>query len=226
MKSKKKLIIFDLDDTLIDTTHYATPIKLRLTLQAMINAGLQISSEEEAYRSLVEIDQNSLSGKETIRQFLQNNNGDMGLLEIGSKAYYGKSLVDFPIKTISGTLQTLNILKDKHDLVLVSFGIEEEQYRKMERAGINPKIFRKIIITENYDKLEAYEQVMKELSYLPENIFVCGDKFHGDLLPAKKLGMKTVHFSWGRGKVFPHKAEEVDHSISDVSMILKIIEGD
>ena len=41
------LIIFDLDDTLIDTFNCSMPVKLKIALQAMVKEGLQIDSEDK-----------------------------------------------------------------------------------------------------------------------------------------------------------------------------------
>ena len=64
---------------------------------------------------------------------------------------------------------------------------------------------------------------MKEFNYKPGNILVCGDKFNTDLLPAKNLGMKTVHARFGRGKLIPKEFINSDYSVEKLSEIKDIV---
>ncbi|MBT3835893.1 HAD family hydrolase, partial [Candidatus Woesearchaeota archaeon] len=74
-----------------------------------------------------------------------------------------------------------------------------------------------------YDKLDSYKKILKELQFEPENSMVIGDKYKTDLLPAKTLGIKTVHMKWGKGKIIVPKENEVDYIISDLHEIPKIV---
>ena len=65
-----KLLIFDLDDTLIDTFSTFSPSRLSDSLQTMIDYGLKIDSPSEALKRLIEIDSKSSSVKETIKNFV------------------------------------------------------------------------------------------------------------------------------------------------------------
>ncbi|MFA6501655.1 MAG: hypothetical protein WCT85_02590, partial [Parachlamydiales bacterium] len=68
------LIIFDLDDTLIDTTNSITPFVLKKTLQSLIEHGLKVDNEDASYKKLLEIDKNSSGSKETVKSFLNSIN--------------------------------------------------------------------------------------------------------------------------------------------------------
>src|SRR3989338_1300393 len=83
-----KLIIFDLDDTLIDTSGSLGPRKLFDALQVMVDAGLPVKSLAEGLKRLKAIDENSLSGKETITQFVAEMKAPARFAEIGIKEYY------------------------------------------------------------------------------------------------------------------------------------------
>ncbi len=219
------LIIFDLDDTLIDTFGCSQPVKFRVALLKMVEAGLTVSSVDSAYKRLMRINDTSPNGRTTMALFLKSIGAPDSFLSLGLEAYYAGEQLDFPIVPLEGAVHLLNTLQKNHDLVLISHNpTEEEQYGKMKKAGISPTLFRKILITPEYDKKKYYLQVAEELGYPPVHVLVVGDKYKTDLLPAKKLGMKTVYIGWGRGKINPPAANEVDYSISRLSELLNIVE--
>ena len=217
------LIIFDLDDTLIDTSGALIPLKLRAALQAMIKAGLKINSQERALATLLEIDSSSPNGKETLMQFLDGIRADSRFLEVGVKEYYGASANDFIISMLPSAAETLTKLHEDHDLVLITSGDQKQQQLKMKKAGINSKLFRRIIICDGYSKKAHYRQIMEEFKCKPTDIIVCGDKFDIDLLPAKELGMTSVHMLWGRALRLSVRGEEPDYRIRYLPELLKIV---
>jgi FMN phosphatase YigB (HAD superfamily) len=220
------LIIFDLDDTLIDTFGCSQPVKFKVALQKMIAAGLQVDNEEAAYKILMEINEKAANGKETVRTFLEKMNNQQQFYDIGVDAYYVGEQLDFPINALEGAHALLEELHQHHDLVIVSYNpSEEEQYGKMKKAGIKTEWFRKIIITHKYDKEDYYNKLCEDMGYDPVQVLVIGDKYSSDLLPAKKLGIKTVYMAWGRGKVFPPSQEEVDYMIAKLSELKPIVEA-
>ena len=207
------LIIFDLDDTLIDTSGSTIPVKMKLALQAMVNMGLSVFDFEKAYKQLLELNEISLNGTEALKKFLLELKADISLLEIGKKVYYGKSDVELKVLPLDGALKVLNILSCDKTLILVSFGEPEEQLSKMKIAGIDNSLFNEIFFVNDYNKKDIYKKIMAKHNIDSQDIIVIGDKVDGDLIPAKELGMITVHMCWGRGKLFKPKEGVVDYSI-------------
>ena len=64
------LIIFDLDDTLIDTSGCITFHKLEDALEAMCSAGLILSDFSDSLELLRRLDSTSESAKEALSEFL------------------------------------------------------------------------------------------------------------------------------------------------------------
>ena len=217
------LIIFDLDDTLIDSSGSIIPIKLKAALQAMMKAGLKISSPDAAFQTLLSINASAPNGKETLRTFLDNIRADARFLEMGVKEYYGGSETSFLVSPLPEALKILTELKENHDLAIVSTGNEKQQHLKLKKANINPALFHKIIVCEGYNKKVHYKNLMKEFNSRPDNILVCGDKFETDLLPAKELGMRTAHLLWGRASSIPIKGEGPDYSIRGLPELKRIV---
>ena len=217
------LIIFDLDDTLIDTVGCSMPVKLKLALDRMVEAGLKVDCKEDCFSLLMEINQSSLNGEEAISRFVKEVNGSPKFLEIGLKSYYEYALLDITVKQLDGAGSLLDILKDTHDLALVTSGNEQEQRNKMVKAGIDSKLFSKIAFVDGYDKEDYYSNFAQQFGYNSQDVLVCGDKYRTDLKPAKKLGMKTVHIKWGRGKIDCPENGEVDFSTQNLHELKKFI---
>ncbi len=123
---------------------------------------------------------------------------------------------------MEGAKELLESLKS-HTLVVVTQGEEQWQMEKFPRAGLDEKLFAKIIVTPKYDKGDCYSELLKEFSIKAVNSLVIGDKYKTDLLPASKLGMKTAHIKWGRGKIIVPNESEVDYIIGNLKELVNIV---
>jgi len=223
------LIIFDLDDTLIDTTGSITPVKLELALTKMVEAGLQVGDVQEALAILKRLDIATESASQTLLEFLEIVNGERKYFDIGHAEVYGPLPPDFPVYALDEALDVLSELSSGHQLALVSMGKPEQQLLKLKNAGIDSTIFSKILISEDQDKKPHYKAILEELGFAPSQTLVCGDRVKRDLSPAKELGCITVHMQWGRGlscllSALPHFiARDVDYAIKKLSQIKDIL---
>lgn len=217
------LIIFDLDDTLIDTTSCITPIKLVDALHRMVEAGLSLPNFEEAAQMIRRLDEASESARQTLIEFLEIHEADNKYLEIGLKEVYENISFDLPIFPVDHALEVLEELKGFHELALVTIGKKAQQLGKMEKAGIDTTVFSKIVVSEEKSKKNHYEKIARELGFSPEDILVCGDRISIDLTPAKQLGFRTVHVRRGRGLNSTGERGDVDYSISELAELRNII---
>lgn len=219
------LIIFDLDDTLIDTTGSVTPIQLEKALQHMVQAGLEVGNFQEAALTLKRMDLSSESALQTLKEFLELVDGDPKLLSIGEKIVYGELPEDLVVFPLEHAIQVLDDLKEYHQLALVSIGKPYQQLLKMKNAGLDSTIFSKIVISEKEDKKSSYQEVLEELNMSPDKTIVCGDRIRRDLTPAKQLGCHTIQMEWGRGLCSVGASSDVDFKIRRLSEIQEIIEN-
>lgn len=217
------LIIFDLDDTLIDTTKKLTPIVLKKALKEMILKGFQVDNEDLAYKKLLEIDKTSSNSKESIKKFLSLYNANQNFYNIALEALRAPLDKDVKVFTLKNAKKILNYLTNNHTLALVSIGKEKFQFDKIQKAGIDTTIFSKIIITEEENKGFYYKQIIEELNFSSQSTYVCGDKINIDLLPAKEIGCTTIHIKWGRGKYLPEN-KNVDYTINFLDEIIDIVD--
>lgn len=217
------LIIFDLDDTLIDTTGSVTPVMLTLALKKMIKHGLKVPNFHVARFQLWVLDRKTSSSRETIKLFLAHMRADPGLLEVGMQEMYRELPSKLKVKLLKGAKKILEELSKKHLLALVTGGVPHFQQAKWEKAGIDSSIFSKIAVAEKSEKKIYYQNIALELKQSPSEIIVVGDRVSLDLVPAKELGFRTIQMRWGRGLQYDSRQDAVDYAISDLSEIKQII---
>lgn len=216
------LIIFDLDDTLIDTSGSITPVKLESALRRMIEEGLPASNHHGDI--LKRLDRGADSAKSALSEFLEILDVEEKFYPIALEEVYGPIPSDIPIFAHENAIEVLQELAQHHTLALVTVGRTEQQRYKMEKAGIDSSLFSKMIITETRDKKPHYESLLQQLDKAPAETVVCGDRIAIDLVPAKELGCKTIHVRQGRGKKAPaHLEREVDFTVTELKQIEEII---
>lgn len=216
------LIVFDLDDTLIDTLGSITPFKLKKAVDKMIFHGLKIKNKEGEVNSLLAYDQNSPSCEKSLENFLENYEDKKKYLTIALEAVYKD--FDPQIKVIphrNAPLILANLRKD-HKLALVTIGEEKVQYLKLKKAGIDCSLFSMIDVIPN-DKGSSYKKIINTLGVSSQDTWVCGDKLSTDLKPAKELGCTTVLMKKGRGKNIICDHSFADYEIEELEELKKII---
>jgi FMN phosphatase YigB (HAD superfamily) len=217
------LIIFDLDDTLIDTSGCVTPVKLEDALHRMVEAGLVVPDFSSALELLKRLNERALSARFALSEFLEIQGYDRRFLEIGVQEVYHNISPDLSIFAFDGVQEGLAELAAFHQLVCVTIGVPDQQLSKMKKAGIDSRIFSKIIVSEEKNKKVYYRAILEEFQKHPSDVVVCGDRISIDLTPAKELGMKTVHIRKGRGLHLAGSAGDVDFSIKEFSEMKEII---
>ncbi|MBS0605432.1 MAG: HAD family hydrolase [Parachlamydiales bacterium] len=217
------LIIFDLDDTLVDTSGCITPVKLEDALKRLVQEGLDIPDFSEALNLLKRLDLAADSAKFALSEFLEIHSADPALLPIGIQEIYDNISFDFPLNPLKDANEVLNDLSFSHQLAIVTIGKTPQQLTKLKKAGIDSGIFSKIIVAEAGNKKVHYQALADELGYAPTEIVVCGDRISIDLAPARELGYKTVQMRWGRGLNSKGQSSDVDYKISSLLELKDII---
>jgi putative hydrolase of the HAD superfamily len=217
------LIIFDLDDTLIDTSGCITHFKLEDALHTMIREGLVVPNFSETLELLRRLNSTSDSARSAIAEFVEILGVDNKFFEFGVKEVYENIPSDSPIFPLEGAIEILTDLGSQHQLALVTIGKQMLQMDKMKKAGIDSRIFSKIIVTEEKNKKPHYQMIMDELGYHPTEVLVCGDRIPLDLIPARELGLKTVRIQWGRGLNPAGHKGEIDYCISELKELRSIV---
>ena len=216
-------IIFDLDDTLIDTSEFITPFKLERALYRMVEEGLELENFSIALDLLLQLDKKSESAKSALEEFVEINGFHEKFVPIALKEIYHVFSDETPVFPVADAVEVLSGLSNEHKMAIVSVGSLEFQMWKLKKAGIDSSFFCKIFILEERDKKKYYQSLIQEMNLSPEEVVVCGDRIAIDLVPAKQLGCTTIHMKKGRGLYSLERAHEVDFTITALSQIKKVL---
>ena len=212
------LIIFDLDDTLIDTSGSVTPFKLEKVLSAMLEAAPSFEQLDLLFR----LNEQRSRSKEAIEIAAEKLGLSHAALVRGMAVLTTPLPSGFEVSCTPGALETLAEFSKCCPIALVTVGEPSFQLDKLEKAGIEASLFSKIAIPGDSVKKPCYKDLADEFSVAPADVWVCGDRIPIDLLPAHELQYNTVHMRWGRGKKMAHEPW-IDYSISDLTELRKII---
>lgn len=217
------LIIFDLDDTLVDTSRSITPYRLQEALRAMVEKGLPVSDFASSLKNLIEVDSESPNAEYALKVFLQKMGAEEHFFEVGKEIVYRNKDLTMDVHATADAASVLQKLSRQHTLALVTVGEEDLQRLKLKKAGLDVTVFSMIVVTPHKDKKAHYAKIIEDLKVRPNEIVVCGDKIDIDLLPAKELGLTTVHMKHGRGVYSRGNPLSVDFTITKLVELEEII---
>tara|TARA_A200000113_G_scaffold57051_1_gene48230 strand:+ start:1031 stop:1723 length:693 start_codon:yes stop_codon:yes gene_type:complete len=118
---------------------------------------------------------------------------------------------------------TLNYLKERYALHIITNGFEEVQYQKLENSNLID-YFEQIITSEQVGFKKPSQQIFK-FSMLkafakPSDSLMIGDDLHADILGAKNIGMAQVFFNPLKHE---HANSEITYEINCLSELEEIL---
>jgi phosphoglycolate phosphatase-like HAD superfamily hydrolase len=226
---KIRAILFDLDNTLVDFIQMKKE-SCRAAVKAMVASGLRMK-EDQAFELLMKtyfdvgIESNT-AFSEFLRSIDQFNHK---ILASGINTYLktkNKFLKPYPnVKPVLGKLKRRGIF-----LSIVTDAPKTKAYQRLLGMGIEP-YFKFVVGHEDTNKskhtglplLLALEMLRKECPNIANSeILMVGDSIERDIVPAKKLGLKTALAKYGQ------KTPEVgfaDYQLLDFKEIIDIVES-
>ena len=218
------LLIFDLDDTLIETTTFLTARKLKQALIKMVEAGLSVRDMVKAQEMLLRMNLGATGTRDLLKEFVELYGGQETHFKLGMEQIEKVDLDQFDIEPDSDVIDLLEELKERFLLALVTRGKEKMQREKLRVYGLDDALFCEVVVTPIFDKGVHYKRIAKKLNVNPQEVVVIGDRIDADLADAKRLSMATVHIRRGRGANYEYKGEIVDHTIYELSELRGILE--
>lgn len=206
-----KRVIFDLDDTLIpwDNSYFKD------FMPVMFEYGV-IDSKEDILKFIKAIDDyekfnNRYDDKifiEYINEMLNKNI---------SKDFYNKLNIYFqtciPKEMDKHLLETLEYLKDKYELVVLTNFFEELQIKRLENYGIK-NYFIDIIGGNKYIKPHKQSYLMACGDNNPNECVMIGDNYTNDVEGAIKNGLQAIYLNL--------KNDKIDKEITSISNIIDL----
>ena len=222
--SQIQSIAFDLDDTLIDTTGLLVPMAAQRACETMIDQGLQtdlqtcIATRTQLLKNFEA--QNIFT--ELVKTFNQAN--IQSIAKSGFDIFYNPQVPD-KLPLIANSFETLNQLRQKYRLHLVTAGIPETQIKKVRATGIE-KFFTSIQfvdISKNQNKGEAFQQILKVDQISNLNLLCVGNRLTDEIYYAEKMNCPSCLFIFGE-----HQNENLAHpeirpsfTISDLKELIE-----
>jgi putative hydrolase of the HAD superfamily len=220
-----KAVVFDLDDTLYQSTRFNLFAR-KQAVEAMILRGLNVPSSK-ALKMLDEIYKEFGSNFESHYDVLVERLGfkkDYRLLSAGVSAHHAaKNLLYYFISP--GCFDLLLFLKEKHvKIFLLTGGVSVKQWDKLNLLGITDFFDNVFVVNDKHDgrQFKDFIKFYDSLGFERSDCFMVGDRDDVDIIPMKKLGFKTIRVLQGKySNIKKSKADFVAKNIFEVKKILE-----
>jgi len=215
--SLKKVIIFDLDDTLYKEREFVEGgfKDVAKYMEERFNI-----KKADFYKLLLKVLEKQGRGH-VFDSCLKEHN------------LYSKKIVDKLVKIyrfhkpnikLYPSVKTLLLhLRKSYKLALITDGLKYVQQSKVKALGLE-KLFDLIIYTDAFDKKKSkpnpysFNRVLEYFNVFPEQAVYIGDDPNKDFIGARKLGVKTIRVLQGRFKnIKAEKGFEADYIIHRIT---------
>jgi putative hydrolase of the HAD superfamily len=223
-KGHSLAIIFDLDDTLIDTFSLLIKPLERLAAKAMIENGCDTIDIESMTRLLLDLRRkkpDSIPQETAIR--LKSN------FQRGLEAR-DNVLSVVPVADLSISPEVLRLLEDLrkfHRLYLITEGSPSLQNAKINKVEIR-SFFEEVLIVDKdleEEKEEKIANLLRRLNINPQNAVIVGNRLDKEIIAGNKLKIPTIWVIHGEGsEIRPGKntgkADKVVQSVLELRKFL------
>lgn len=219
-----KCLIFDLDDTLMDTTQILVPQAAFKSCKVMIQEGLK-TTLEECLLMRSKFLENSNYPDDVYNYLIhffgiKNPQRAEFVSQRGEATFRRPDLKD--LKLFEGVQEMLENCRRHFSLYLVTLGVPEIQRRKVEILKID-SYFEKIYYL-NYEneikKSEAFIEIRKRENIKYEDILCIGDRWDQEIYEAKDLGIQSCWVDRNKNK---NENLNVTYHIQHIRELMNIV---
>lgn len=138
-----------------------------------------------------------------IETAIRVSDGKISARQIEQILNIGKNLITRPIELLDGVQETLEALKDRYQLVVVTKGDLLDQERKLKKSLLGP-YFKHIEIMSD-KRPQDYQDLIDHLHIRPQEFVMVGNSLKSDVLPAVEIGARAIyvpyHTTWQHERV-------------------------
>lgn len=120
------------------------------------------------------------------------------------------------------TMDTLDYLKNKYSLHIITNGFEEVQLIKLTNSGIMD-YFNQLIFSEKVGVKKPhpliFKKAIKNANAQFSNSIMIGDDFYADIYGSQKVGMDSVYFNFNQTP-HQHKVDKEINCLSELTSLL------
>lgn len=195
-----QLAIFDLDDTLVDTSDIYWRSRTRFVEEL---AARGYCSEEivELFEEFEDIHVGTLgcapdryyrSMFATYCRMVEKSGHELSAEVLGQIEAHGQMVVKHTPKLLEGAIPLLDWAAAHFELALVTRGDRAVQLRKLSSTGLS-KYFNFVEIVP-VKGASVFKKVMDELGYAPEQTWVIGDSIKTDINPGTEARARCIRY--------------------------------
>lgn len=201
-----KHVFFDLDHTLWDYEKNSTDTLKDLVSKFGIDKQVPVENFLKVYHSVNEKLWHKFNEGQIDKGYIQQYRFPQVLQKLNVCVSHEPSeLSDYFIHNCSiksglmpHTLTTLNYLKKKYPLAIITNGFPEAQHPKMKSSGLD-QYFDKVIISGlvgwRKPQSEIYHHALKEMNASAESSVMIGDNPQTDIRGAENAGLKAIFYN-------------------------------
>jgi FMN phosphatase YigB (HAD superfamily) len=223
--------IFDLDDTLLDTSGALIPQVAQRVCEYFVRQNL-FTNREEALSVWLEY-KIKLAGKILIRKIVEERvTGFERREKLIQEAYQIFRTPELPLTLplLPGGREILQMMSSKVPLFLVTQGDIPTQIKKVEILNLTD-YFRQIYYVDPFmgeDKSLAFKALLKQFGFDPHRVLSIGNRLDNEIELSKKLEMKTCYHCYGehQGELPQNKNQQPDFKIYYLSELQGLVKPD
>lgn len=222
-----KVVFFDLDDTIVDTSKLAEMAR-RNAIENMVRHGLPVDFDT-AYHELLELINEYGSNFGRHFDYLLRRLDlpyDPKWVAAGVIAYHNTKFAH--LTSVKGTRKVLLELKREGlSLGIITDGNPIKQWEKILRLELDD-YFDVVFISDFVGVKKPHPKIFKKalgrFNAEPHEALMVGDRLYSDIYGAKNVGMKTVWFKYGK---YANREldylEYADFTINSLEDVLNIV---
>ncbi|HKS27893.1 MAG TPA: HAD family hydrolase [Pyrinomonadaceae bacterium] len=212
-----RAIVFDLDDTLVDTFGtLITPLETEAASR-MASVGSVGCDAAKVFETILRLRRDD---PERVEERLSQDFPQLGEETLAARRSVFAEASPDAIRIEADVREMLSQLSGRYDTYLLTTGRTEFQNRKLELLGIRG-LFKAVAILASGSE-ETKEGWLKSLvsssGYNSQSVIVVGNRLDNEMLAGRRLGMKTVWVRRGEGSGLIPREElgEPDYTISHI----------
>ncbi len=185
-----KAVFFDFDDTLGNRHQYAYDCYREILSPYMEN--LSDLQKEALVQRVLLLDERGDCRKQLVQERLEKECGIV--LPYDLYEVWESKLWNYTVP-FAETISTLEYLKKKYKLGVITNGHSVGQRQKMDKIGITP-YFDAILVSGDFayrkPDVRLFQEACQQVGVLPKEAVFVGDMFHRDIVGAIEAGMRAI----------------------------------
>ncbi len=140
-----------------------------------------------------------------IETAIELSEGRITASEIQSLIEMGRAMMNAPVELLEGARETIELLAQSFDLMLITKGDLFHQEAKIAQSGLGDFFSKIEIVSEK--EVSVYERITQKYNIAPQNFVMVGNSLKSDILPVLKIGGLAIHI--------PYQTEWVHERVSE-----------